>query len=220
MLQNGKLLNTFDIGDFTIKIGGKRTTPNVPKHDNILNPILSFEFNQKKGEMENAPIFVEVQPSIKNKYEAELDYQEKLEVLQYLYNSLREEGILWGDAEVQNIAYYIPSNHNRIAMLENMKKKIENDENVRVCYFDDINKFVTKEPRWVITDTDFIYASETPMNEIRIPSVNSQCFEKEYEEALKKNELANLIGKYRNAVVNHTQAKDASNSIKNEYEIE
>lgn len=218
--QSGKLLNTFDIGDFTIKVGGKRTTPNVPKHDSILKPILSFEFNSHKGEVEDAPIFVEVQPLVKNIYEVELGYHEKLEVLQYLYNSLREDNILWGDAEIQNMAYYIPRNYSRMPISENTEKKIESDKNVRIRYFDGVGRDENEEPRWVVTDTDFIYTSETPMDEVRMPSINSQRFEKEYEEAIRKNELASLIGKYRNAVAIHVQVKEKDDSTGNEYEIE
>lgn len=214
------MLNRFDIGDFTIKVGAKRITPDVPKHDNILKPILSFEFSGQKGEIKDSPIFVEVQPLVKSKYEAELDRNEKLEILQYLYNSLREDNIVWGDAEIQNMAYYVPSNRTGVTISESTKKKIEDDKNVRICCFADTSEDENKEPRWVVTDTDFIYTSEAPIDEVRMPSINSQRFEKEYEEAIKKNELASLIGKYRNVVANHVQVKEKNGSVENEYEIE
>lgn len=210
----------FDIGDFTIKVGAKRITPDVPKHDSILKPILSFEFSGQKGEIKDSPIFVEVQPLAKSKYEAELDRNKNLEILQYLYNSLREDNIVWGDAEIQNMAYYVPSNHTGVTISESTKKKIEDDKNVRIRYFDGVGRDENEEPRWVVTDTDFIYTSETPMNEVRVPSINSQRFEKEYEEAIRKNELASLIGKYRKAVASHVQVKEKNDSIGNGYEIE
>ena len=199
-LAEGSFSKVFVVGDYVVKVGDNRVTPKLSLNECVLNSVARFSISDKNSS-NNTSAFIEVQPKIEKNGKELAESGENISLLQGMYNSLRENHVVWGDAEFRNIGYYEPEKfRNQASLLKDFKNKLDKNDDV-VIYHPRIPREDSRmEPRWVIIDTDFLYDSNERESAIYFPSAHSEEFEKEYQKALEHNRLDQLLAESRSVM--------------------
>ena len=88
--------NVYSIGEKILKVGSPRASYSVPNHPRLLQPFIRENFTDKNG---NPVICIEIAEKVLKVNPEDFDPK----ILYKIYKELREAGILWADARVQNI---------------------------------------------------------------------------------------------------------------------
>ena len=95
-LGRGSYSKVLQIGEKVLKVGAPREIGQIPKHPRILQPLLETNFMDSENQL-----FACIELSTKAEKLKEEDYQE--DKLYELYQSLRDDGIIWTDAKFANV---------------------------------------------------------------------------------------------------------------------
>lgn len=212
-LAEGSFSKVFAVGDYVVKIGDRRVTPKLPLNEYVLNSVARFSITNKNNPT-NMSTFIEVQPKIERSGKELEENLENISLLQGMYNSLRENHVVWGDAEFRNIGYYEPKKfENQTNLLKDFKNKLDKNESAVIYHPRIPRKDSNMKPRWVIIDTDFLYAANERENVIYFPSEHSEVFEMEYQKAIDHNRLDQLLAESKSKIadVNDKNKKASKN---------
>lgn len=166
-LGSGNYSSVIQIGDKVMKVGIGRNTFDIPNSKYILQPILRRNFK----DISDVNITVEVSDRVDTKISI------SSEGLYQFYKKIREEGIIWADANFSNLGMLLKDNkiywNNNISDFPEARGLVGE------------NNVVLKKGEYVILDTDFIYREND--ENIIWGNETARGFEERYKEELKKS---------------------------------
>lgn len=142
----GQYSKGFQIGEKVIKFGVDRGAEIIPYHRRILQPIIRRPVYNSEG---TRPLFyIEIQEKVKDWEETEIEDEDVYQV----YKELREDGILWVDAKIENLGRLKKPN------IVHMKdfNQVE-DSTVGIDREDSQKVEILPEGELIILDSDFIH---------------------------------------------------------------
>ena len=172
-IGKGDHSNVYKLGNKVIKLGGRRLTNKIPCHRRILQPLL-------RRKIKNRDLYIEISEYV------ESDISITDEDAYLIYKELRDDGIIWLDAKMENLGRL--KKDNVIHFKEPLYVKKES-----VGYIEETIK--EEEPLHkgdlVIIDTDYLY-KENDFEEEKIDKninmyfykINEQRYQKEKTEEI------------------------------------
>lgn len=175
----GGFTAVYQIGDKVIKIGSKRNNFKIDDHRRFLKPIYRQEIKHINGK--NTLLCIEVTELVDTKGIIEEDVYR-------IYKELREDGLIWGDAKVENLGILLKDNR---VHFDNLEPSIE------ATGYRTKNDEVLEAGDIVITDNDYIYkvkdlekVYKKDIHQIILDCFPSSVFlERKYQREVKKKEM-------------------------------
>ncbi len=175
--------NVYKIGNKVLRIGGPKKTFTIPNHRRILQPLTRTNLID---ELHNESAFacIEVTNRVKRVTKDECSLDE----LYSIYKELRDSGIIWADAQYENVGRLI---------YPNSQTHYLNDEKINVVptavgFKDD--KPIEELPSGsiVLKDTDYLYSE----NEYKI--MWTECsYSKQFEDRWQKEKQGEIVPSFK-----------------------
>ena len=123
VLGKGLYSTVYKIGEYCVKVGTERNTPQIPYHRRILQPLIREYTNPNSED----GIFIELQNVVDKNWDRDLETDEINEKLYEIYKDLRGQGIIWPDIKKGNVGRLIKPNtpNYEIETLEGDLKNLE-----------------------------------------------------------------------------------------------
>lgn len=185
-LSEGMYSTAYQIGDYVLKIGNRRSDAKIPNHRRILQPILRAKINPYSNKDNN---FIEVQNAVDGEWYKDMDWEDVKEILYDVYCDMRKSGIIWYDVKPENVGRLRKPNKVNFKYFDPYKNEevdIFPTEEATGLQGELSEKEILKAGDYVVLDTDFIERYDNNAIDLDEADISRSSLQIEFEERYQK----------------------------------